>query len=182
MQTDNDTAPSLEALEAAVRGSPSDIGAICRLASAYGEAGAQLAIALLTNAVRLAPGHLRARSRLGSQLLWAGRGREAAEQFREAAWLQPDIPDYWYCLGLALAQARDHAAAAESFQKAIDADPADERSRRPLAWSLYSAGRHAEAVPALERVLRAKPDDPPCGWPWPSATTRRALRGEAGPC
>jgi len=140
MTTDAPDPPELAELEAAVRGSPADIGAICRLASAYCEAGAkELGIALLTHAVRLAPGNQRARSRLGSLLLWAGRGREAAEQFREAAWLQPDIPDYWYCLGLALAQAQDHAAAVESFHKALDADPTDERACRALAASLDPA-------------------------------------------
>ena len=102
-------------------------------------------------------------------------------QFREAAWLQPDIPDYWYCLGLALAQARDHAAAAESFQQRSTPTPATS-ARGGRSRGRYSAGRHAEAIPPLERVLRKEPGDTALWVALAECYNAARLRGEPGPC
>jgi protein O-GlcNAc transferase len=75
---------------------------------------------------------------------------------------QPANPRAWYGLGMAYSASGDEAAAKQAFARLSALGPSPELTRleRDVARGLWSAGRFAEARPALERVLALGLRDP----------------------
>ena len=162
MQPDTDEPPPLDELEAAVHRSPGDAGAWCRLAFGYSaEDMDELAVELLTHAVRLAPRDADVFMQFGFALIEAGRSREAIASLQEAARLDPDgVPSRTFDVGCAFAASGDNATAADHFRKALDLDPRMRVAWMRLAYSLFADARYAEAIPAFEKATQYRPSSP----------------------
>jgi len=88
---------------------------------------------------------------------WTRRGVELAERSEEAAyWLGPLLNN----LGWAQYEAGEHAAALESFERALEARERDpdrpyeiEIARDAVAKALLALGRVDEAIALLERAV-----------------------------
>lgn len=65
----------------------------------------------------------------------------------------------FYLAGLDAIHQGDYAAAADSFAKGLEQDPANHFARISYARALYVSGRHDEARRQLERVETAMPDE-----------------------
>jgi tetratricopeptide (TPR) repeat protein len=91
--------------------------------------------------------------------LRAGNFAEAAERSRVALQKAPNDPRLWTLNGMALAGAGKHAAALQSFQRALKIDPNYLAALEGAGQVHYEMGSR-RAVPLLERILRLRPGDP----------------------
>ena len=88
---------------------------------------------------------------------WAGMlGLARAQLERE-----PDRTDWWFLQGYALARQGQHAAAIESFQKAIRLSPEDESSWLALGRSQSALGQRESAIQTYRQALRYRPESAP---------------------
>ncbi len=104
---------------------------------------------------------------LGMAAFHEGAWTLALQSFREVTQRFPQsdvLADAWNMTGecqLALGKFSDAAA---SFARAIEAPTSDEKvhavSRFRSGWSLFKAGRHADAARAFEAFLTSHPSDP----------------------
>jgi tetratricopeptide (TPR) repeat protein len=91
-------------------------------------------------------------------LLALGKGREAAEQFRLALRLRPDLVEVYRNLGSALeAQGQFHEAS-RCYETALRLKPGFPEAHSQLADLLKKLGRFEEAVHHLRQALRLRPD------------------------
>jgi len=97
----------------------------------------------------------------GLELARAGDLKGAEGQFRLAIDLAPTDADYLAALGSVLGMQARQEEASHYFEKALKIDPSNLTVRRNLARAQWQMGRLPEAAANLERILKAKPDDPP---------------------
>ena len=71
---------------------------------------------------------------------------------------EPDRAEWWFLQGYALARLDRHAAAVESFEKAVRISPEDEGSWLALAQSQTALGQSRKAVQSYQQALRYRPE------------------------
>jgi len=97
----------------------------------------------------------------GLELAGSGDLKGAEAELRLAVHLSPNEPDYLAALGGVLGMQRRREEADQYFEKALKIDPGNLTARRNLAADQWQTGRLQEATANLERILKAKPHDPP---------------------
>lgn len=134
----------------------------CNLAGVYDAQGHRdLAIAEVTEAVRLKPDFATAHANLGIALMETGETTRGLEHLKRGAELSPRSEGILFNYGNGLAQMDRPAEAIVQFRRAIDLNPRIVDARRRLALALEKLGRHAEAVTELEAITREFPDYQP---------------------
>lgn len=111
----------------------------------------------LEEAVRLDPGHPRARLNLGALHWLAGRVETATPLFEEAVRLDPLDADARLSLGAARFEQGHVAQAIEQFEVALELDPTQAAAHANLGTIHLSQGRPMEARRAFERALELDP-------------------------
>lgn len=118
------------------------------------------ALRAMARAVAVEPGRLVAHVDLALALLRAGQAGRAAAAARAGLERLPGAAELFSVLGGALAELGDLEEAAEAYEAALEADPADSlglsRSQYPLV--LAALGRNIEARHALQGDLAPIPD------------------------
>jgi tetratricopeptide (TPR) repeat protein len=71
---------------------------------------------------------------------------------------EPGRAEWWFLQGYALARQEQHAAAIESYEKAIRISPEDEGSWLALARSQSALGQTGRAIQTYRQVLRYRPE------------------------
>jgi Tfp pilus assembly protein PilF len=94
----------------------------------------------------------------GSLLERQGNFAQAAEQYRKALELTPDLPAARNRLGITLDKLGQHTEAAETFRAAIDRTPGQAHLHNNLGFSLYLDGQYAQAEQAFDRALELNPN------------------------
>ncbi|MGF7174793.1 tetratricopeptide repeat protein [Azospirillum doebereinerae] len=155
--------PALTAARAAHDALRADIQLIdARLAEAHDRlsGGGKDAPAGFRAIVRDAPGHAKARFSLGFALAAAGRFSEADRAYRVAIALGPQTPLPYLLLADQLQQrAQLFSPAAALFGRAAVLAPDDATAQAGLGDALFNAGRLADALPAMRRVVALTPGD-----------------------
>jgi tetratricopeptide (TPR) repeat protein len=124
-----------------------------------GRGAAAAALAVLEEARVIDPGNALLRVDLANALREAGRPQQALAEAEEAVRLEPRSPEAQVARGLCLGQlGRGEAEAA--FRAALAAAPNHPDALFFLAALAVQAGRPAEAVPLLEKVLAVAPGYP----------------------
>jgi Flp pilus assembly protein TadD len=101
-----------------------------------------------------------ARLLLGTTKMNAREFAEALVDLKKAAELNPQLPDVFSYLGLALMTTGDTPAAVEAFHKELESNPNDFLSNLQLGVLLKQDQRNEEARARFERALRVRPGDP----------------------
>lgn len=91
----------------------------------------------------------------------AGQYASAEGFAREAAAMQPDDPEVFGILGIALSRAHRSPEALEAFQKAIAMAPHDAKGYYNLAAHYYSIGAKEEALAEARKALDQDPSHRP---------------------
>jgi len=73
----------------------------------------------------------------------------------------PDSSEWWALRGYALARQGQHAAAVESYRRALRLSPEDENTWLALGQTQSDAGDDAEAIKAYKQALRYRPESAP---------------------
>ncbi len=97
----------------------------------------------------------------GLELARSGDLKRAEEELLLAIRLSPNEPEYLAGLGGVLGMQQRREEADQYFEKALKIDPGNLSVRRNLAADQWQSGRLQEAAANLERILKAKPHDPP---------------------
>jgi tetratricopeptide (TPR) repeat protein len=74
---------------------------------------------------------------------------------------EPDRAEWWFLQGYALARQGQHAAAVESYERAIRISPEDESSWLSLGQSQSALGQMERAIQTYRQVLRYRPESAP---------------------
>ena len=149
---------AIEAHQRAVAMDPSLVQARINLITLYARAGdLARAEAEYREAVRLGAQVGEAHAAYGQALLAERRPDEAAAAFRAALSLTPADAAAWNGLGLALEQSGDSRGASDAYRQATVHAPALRAARFNYARTLVGAGRLAEAIVELEKLL--SPED-----------------------
>jgi tetratricopeptide (TPR) repeat protein len=98
------------------------------------------------------------RVNLADALNAAARKSEAAEQFREAYRIDPDLPDAHRGLGELALDGGDLVMAEREFRVAAGAPVPSARAANFLGYVLARTGRSAEAAVQYERAIALQPD------------------------
>ena len=85
---------------------------------------------------------------------WPGMLRLAHARLR----VEPARAEWWFLQGYALGRQGQHAAAIESYQRAIRISPEDEGSWLALGRSQSELGRFEQAIQAYRQALRYRPE------------------------
>lgn len=118
----------------------------------------QEAVAAFQAAIARQPGLAEAHHQLGNVLRVLKRLPEALPCLREATRLAPADAVFWLSRGVACLDAQLTDEAVESFQHAVELQPALPEAREILGQALM-AGRHFEAARVqLDEALRLRPD------------------------
>ena len=88
----------------------------------------------------------------GHAALAIGEMGEAAEHYREATLLDPDLPDAWQALGMALVKLEKPQEAIPALQKLVQLRPKDQLAYSSLSLALGRAGRIKEAEEAAAKA------------------------------
>jgi tetratricopeptide (TPR) repeat protein len=105
----------------------------------------------------LAPSHAGILRELGALAYGRGRYDDALGRFTHAAALAPAAPEaarIAYALGLVHEARRDLGAAIGAYREALRHDPRHADAWRTLADALANVGEHAQAIAALDALLR----------------------------
>src|SRR5262249_41903001 len=97
----------------------------------------------------------------GLECARSGDLRGAEAELRQAVHLSPNQPDYLAGLGGVLGMQHRREGADQYFERALKIEPENLTVRRNLAADQWQAGLLQEATGNLERILKAKPHDPP---------------------
>ncbi|HKD99624.1 MAG TPA: tetratricopeptide repeat protein, partial [Planctomycetota bacterium] len=95
------------------------------------------------------PDDVVARTRLGTCLLFTGKGDEALAMLEGAARAGSEDPCLHHALGLALGRAGRHAEAVAALAHALEIDPSSMELRNSLGIAQADAGSHREAIENL---------------------------------
>jgi tetratricopeptide (TPR) repeat protein len=99
--------------------------------------------------------------KLGEAYDAAGRNEEAAEAYKQAIALKPDVPGYYNNLGNVLARAGKIDEAKAAYTKNAELDPANAATAwRNFGISLYNANRLGDAVEPLQKSAELDPKNP----------------------
>lgn len=71
---------------------------------------------------------------------------------------EPTRAEWWFLQGYALARLGQHAAAVESFEKAVRISPEDEGSWLAMGRSQSALGQSRKAIQAYQQALRYRPE------------------------
>jgi tetratricopeptide (TPR) repeat protein len=115
------------------------------------------ALALLGQAVKLAPAHADASHLSGLALIAMGDFHAAVAQLQRAAQLAPDQAAMHSNLGRARLLAGSHGAALQSFEQALRCDPGHLQAGMQRAGMLESLGQAAAAAAGFLTVAHAHP-------------------------
>ncbi|MGH9588201.1 MAG: tetratricopeptide repeat protein [Acidobacteriaceae bacterium] len=85
----------------------------------------------------------------------------AITYYRKAIAIDPKFPGLETDLGLALFKTSQFPAAAQAFQAALRAAPADQRLTILIGMAYYGAARYAHAIPYLRRAAQNDPSSLP---------------------
>lgn len=113
---------------------------------------------LWTHAVAIAPSSI-AHFNLGLSLETRGLRQKAAEQYRRALAINPDLAQAHSGLGLALAQESRIPEAIVHLREDVRLSPGSSRARKNLAAILVRQGQAAEAIEQLRRAVQLSPTD-----------------------
>lgn len=94
----------------------------------------------------------------GHLLEQQGRLEQAAEQYRKALELTPDLPAARNRLGITLNKLGQHAEASAEFRAALARQPNTAHLYNNLGFSLYLERRYDEADQALSRAIELQPN------------------------
>lgn len=108
-------------------------------------------------AARLDPLNPQLRLQAGRNFVALGRYTEAADQFREAAQLAPDLAEAHFLLGSVLGQQQMMAEAVREFQEALRLRPDLVQARVNLGVALVNLGRNRDAREQFSVVLQQSP-------------------------
>jgi cytochrome c-type biogenesis protein CcmH len=136
---------------------------------AEGPAGAALAsvetlVARLRERVTANPADLEGWYRLGRAYALTEQFEAAADAYRQAIALRPDLPELHAALGEALVLAQDGIVtepARDAFARAIELDPGDPRARFYQGLALVQRGEPAAGLEAWLALIRDAPADAP---------------------
>jgi len=123
------------------------------------EVATQVALMSVTPMIAAFASHLDQRTasqivQLDKKQDWAGMLSLArAELTRE-----PERADWWFLQGYALARQGQHAAAIESYQKAVRIAPESEGAWLAMAQSQSALGQTERAIQTYRQVLRYRPE------------------------
>jgi len=96
--------------------------------------------------------------KLGEAYDAAGRNEEAAEVYKQAIALKPDVPGYYNNLGNVLARAGKIDEAKAAYTKSAELDPANAATAwRNFGISLYNANRLGDAVEPFQKSADLDP-------------------------
>jgi tetratricopeptide (TPR) repeat protein len=96
--------------------------------------------------------------KLGEAYDAAGRNEEAAEVYKQAVALKPDVPGYYNNLGNVLARAGKIDEAKAAYTKSAELDPANAATAwRNFGISLYNANRLGDAVEPFQKSADLDP-------------------------
>ena len=123
---------------------------------------AQVALMSVTPMIAALASHLDQRTaseivELEKKQDWPGMLKLARAQLER----EPTRMDWWFLQGYALARQGQHAAAIESFQKAIRISPEDESSALALGRSQSALGQMEGAIQTYRQALRYRPESAP---------------------
>jgi superkiller protein 3 len=164
--TTSDPAEAVRELETAVSLAPQLLKAQYNLALAYEASpghGAAKASEQLNKVLAMDARYPRAEFALGRNLLRQGKVAEAVEHLERAVEQEPEYGEAHYQYGLALSRAGKRDEGAAEIQKSrqlIAASEKEQASRLDLAEAktAIDAGRPDEAIPKIQRVIKALPD------------------------
>lgn len=143
---------------AALERTPEDAAANGRLGmllhahERYGDA-----LACYRRAAQFDPKNPRWLSLQGQVQLALGNAQAAAESWRAALALAPDVPALIH-LGNALDALGNRPESRKAFEDALQLDPNAPAALFGLARILSAEGHHAEAIPLLEKAVKIAPD------------------------
>ena len=118
----------------------------------------EAATAHLERAVQIEPGMAIFRINLADALNAASRKREAAEQFREAFRIDPDLPESHRGMGEVALDQGDLDTAEREFRLAAGAGEPSARAANFLGYVLALRDRFTEAAGQYERAIAIDPD------------------------
>jgi len=118
------------------------------------------AIALLSKAVSLDPGHAEPHFRLGLAYRDAGQLNPAIEELRAAVRLRPDHADAHLALGALLHGENRTAEALQHFRAAARHAPGSVEAHTNLGLALIEAGETDEAIAEHRRAIALAPGSP----------------------
>ena len=96
-----------------------------------------------------------------AEIAWRqGHFQEAAQSYRQALKIQPDLAQAHYGLGLALARLQKYQEAATSFQAAVQSEPKWARAHKDLGVAYLKLKRWPQAAQAFKNALQYQPEDP----------------------
>jgi tetratricopeptide (TPR) repeat protein len=116
------------------------------------------AISTLLAALRLAPDIPDAHANLGQAYRRMGRFREAIASSCRALELRPGDRDACLNISAAAVQIDELAIALEASRRALEIDAASAETQYNRGWLCQATGRYAEAIPAYEAAIAARPD------------------------
>ena len=99
--------------------------------------------------------------KLGEAYDSAGRNEEAAEAYKQAIALKPEVPGYYNNLGNVLARGGKIDEAKAAYTKSAELDPANAATAwRNFGISLYNANRLGDAVEPFQKSADLDPKNP----------------------
>jgi tetratricopeptide (TPR) repeat protein len=110
-------------------------------------------------AVRIDPGSVAARLDLAENYLYFDRYSEAADHLRDASVLAPSEPMVWNNLGFTYYATGRLSSAVSCYEKALEIEPKNARSRTALSDCLRRLDKVSEAVAQLTRAREDAGDD-----------------------
>lgn len=125
---------------------------------AYSNKRYRRASRFLRRSIASDPGEATTYSNLGAVLCCRdGHSDEAEQACREALRLQPEYPEAWNNLGLALYDQRRDEEAEQAYREAIKGQPDYTNAWNNLGLTLHRQDRREEADAAFRRAIQARP-------------------------
>lgn len=165
LRHDHQLKPSSDAFGYAAQIRPPDGGDLLAMANNSIDLGdTEQALTLLEKATGVAPQSVDVRYQLGRVLYRQNRVQEAADSFQWVLDREPTRLGAYYNLGLCMEHQGQPERSLDLYRKAIEIDTkAAHHSQRPYLYMgalLSKLGRHADAIPLLQKALWVEPD---CG-------------------
>lgn len=95
---------------------------------------------------------------MGNALYSFGQPGNATEEYRMAVQLNPDYPEAWNNLGIALTRLERHEEALSALENATRTNPSDPEAWYNKGYSLGKLGRYKEEADAYQEAVRIRPN------------------------